>query len=45
MKAALDAIREKLDAIEAEMKGMRWWQQFIFIPRVRSLIESNGPFP
>jgi uncharacterized protein YqcC (DUF446 family) len=66
-----EAVRQKIDAIENEMKRIGEWQndplpdeaydiqeafgtdkmslsqwlQFIFIPKVRELLETNGPWP
>src|SRR4051794_21917306 len=71
MQPSYDAVLERIDEIEAEMKRARYWRneplppeaynftqafamdtmpfaswlQFVFIPRVRSIIDERGQFP
>jgi uncharacterized protein YqcC (DUF446 family) len=50
-----DEVAGKLDEVEVELKFTQafamdtmpfaYWLQFVFIPRVRSIVEEKGTFP
>src|SRR3954470_2495910 len=71
MQPDFDTVEQRIDAIEAEMKGIGYWRaeplppemydfkqafamdtmpftawlEFVFVPRVRSIIAERGEFP